>query len=268
MISKKVLLKWAIKKSLGKLAPARFSYGSDNDFYVPVLYADDVSEGILIDSFNGQTVRGRKWDGSKFETTIELAIDSLHTVNLEITHFYGWQTIKYETLIDFCIGEITLLKWRNHLNERVKQSQFNARTKFRHDRIFVLKKLIETRIDKAVNTGASFFPIDNFASSLIFFEMVYGRRAFAHPSFEEELVRFGLLLQSLAETGDLELSGKNQFRLSPKALSTIASYEQSERMHDDSVRHNNRILWLTIFLALATIIQALVASHRWWNGVP
>lgn len=152
-----------------------------------------------------------------------------------------------------------MLAQRERFKEWLTQKRYNARTRFRNDRIFILKRLVDDFTTRSLQRETNLIFGESFQSEIVLFERVYGHRAFTHPDFDIEAVRFGLLLQALVKSGDLEHEGISQFRLSPVAVNTIAAHELAEQKHNDNVRHNRLVLLLTIVVALSAAIQAYVA---------
>lgn len=83
---------------------------------------------------------------------------------------------------------------------------------------------------------------------------IYGSSVHSHPDFEKEDRKFELLLASLVSSGDV-IKTNQKYKIDPKALTTIETFERDERRHADSVRTNNYIAVLTAIIALATIVQ-------------
>jgi hypothetical protein len=254
------LLRAAIQRTLKRRAPGRFSYSNDNNFFVPVIRPSADAQNILIDELNQNTIIGREWTESKFETPVKCEIQTTSKFSFEATHFYGWAQIRYDSLFEFWKGQFSLLAQRKWLSEKFRQSRFNAVTRFRHDRMDVLKKLVEMHLKKAVEQEPLLFVDDNGQSVVALMERVYSQRVFGHPSYNEESARFRLIIESLAETKDLVQKDKHTFRLSPQSLATIANYEQTERRHQDSLRQSRRLLLLTVVLAAAAVAQVLIST--------
>ncbi|WP_142081681.1 hypothetical protein [Roseinatronobacter monicus] len=76
-----------------------------------------------------------------------------------------------------------------------------------------------------------------------------------HPEFKQQMRYYRLVLDSLVASGDLEELKKGQFSLSPKALATLDYYEEADRRHQDNLRQQRRLGWLTFALVLVGATQ-------------
>lgn len=245
----------AIRKGLKKRAPARFPYASSNDFYVSHLNSRETDRRALIDSMSTDTLIGRVWEEDRFGSEIVIAIEDVPSWNLITSRFYGYNQIEYKSVHEFWIGEITLRPQRLWIKEKFTQSYYNARTRFRHERIDVLRKLVELHLSQA-QTDNALLATPSPRSIVQLLSEFYGNRIYGHPQLDDVSARFRLVIESLAASGDLKKTKFHEFQLEPQALETISSYEQDERRHRDSVRQNKRLFWITAIIALATAIQA------------
>ncbi|MCH9053996.1 MAG: hypothetical protein IIA72_23590 [Proteobacteria bacterium] len=87
--------------------------------------------------------------------------------------------------------------------------------------------------------------------------LIYGDRWEGHPDNWQLFQYYVLVLDSLVDSGDLILEN-NVYRLSPRALSTLAQLEEDNRKHGDLVTLQYIIAGLTLALVIVGIIQASV----------
>ncbi len=132
----------------------------------------------------------------------------------------------------------------------VKQRVFNITTKFQHDRIEVLNRLVQLDLAHGEYGRREFSEIWDFGE-------FYGERAYGHPDYEVESRRFQLIVSSLVETGELE-QADDRFKVTGKALTTIAKHETEERRHRDHKIHNLFIFLLTLVLAVTSVVSVTV----------
>lgn len=69
-------------------------------------------------------------------------------------------------------------------------------------------------------------------------------------------------MDSLVETGDLRREGVLGCKVTPKALVTLAQYEEENRRHRDNIRVQQVIALVTICLFIAAIGQLLPDASR------
>ena len=98
---------------------------------------------------------------------------------------------------------------------------------------------------------------DYQTSAVAFMTELYSDRWVFHPDKDQHISYGRLLLDSLVESGDLK-KVEVSYCLSPKALLTIASYEEEERKHRDSLRQQRALSWLTFALVTVGAIQLVL----------
>lgn len=77
---------------------------------------------------------------------------------------------------------------------------------------------------------------------------------------------YTLLLDSMKEARDLETTQHHGYKLKPRALNTVFSFELEEQRHADNRNTQNRIFWLTAVLIVIGIVQAGAAAYEtWWK---
>ncbi|PQV57540.1 hypothetical protein LX70_01346 [Defluviimonas denitrificans] len=248
----------AIKRSLKKVAPPQFPYADSNDYYVSHLNNKADARIFLIDTITKDSLLGRLWNGECFDINADIPLKSLQLWELEITRFYGYSQTKCQGVWDFWLTELTFAPQRSWIKGRLTQSYYNARTRFRHERVDVLRKLVQLHLQHA-QTQNALLTTPEPKSIIQLLSDFYGNRIYAHPQLDEVSARFRLVIESLAASGDLKKANLHEFQLEPQALETISSYEQDERRHRDSVRQNKRLFWITVIIAIATALQAYSA---------
>lgn len=248
----------ALKRSLKKRAPGRFPYSEENNYYVPSIRNLKIDDAILVDEIRDGVIIGRRWVGEKFSENVEISASELQYFETRVSRFYGYIRVDYETTKEFWLKELTLSTERKWVWEKLFQSYYNATLKFRDDRIEVLKKLVDIHLkEKQENEGILHTPQPKSIVSV--FSDYFGNRIYGHPAYNEISARFRFLIESLADSGELNKIGLHEFQLTPKALVSLSQHEKEERRHADSVRQARRLFWITVAIALATCMQAYVA---------
>lgn len=248
----------SIRRALKRKAPSRFSYSSEVDYFVTILRKEETGEEILVEALSDFNVTGLAWAGERFETPIDLPIAELDIWSLRFTRFYGFFKIDYRNLFDFLRSEYTFHPQRMQLKEWLSQKAYNYRKRFRQDRIEVLRKLVAMHLAEAQKNNGLLFT-GSRKSIVGLLSDFYGNRIYGHPNYEEESARFRLILESLAETGEVKKHSMHEFQLSAAAVASISNYELEERRHRDSVRQSWLLLLVTIVMAVAAVVQAVSA---------
>src|SRR5690606_6661423 len=126
---------------------------------------------------------------------------------------------------------------------------FNRRELVRKDRMDALRHFVgETQKNR------------EFSSSVVgYMTALYGPRWVRHPD-DEHLQNFhSLVLESLAESEDLQSDGV-YYRLRAQALATLDGYEREERHHRDQLRQQYVLLALTFGLIVVGLPAAVQAA--------
>jgi hypothetical protein len=159
-------------------------------------------------------------------------------------------TFYFEDAKEFLNGRWTFIVTRKILKERISQWLYNRTTKFRNDRYFLLKKIIEIHVGKDKK-----FPSEKigFLEHQLFSEF-YGNRAYSHPDYQSESSKFNLTLKSLVESNALKYENFKYY-LGGHALTEISEHELEDRRHRQKVSQTWVIVVLTAIIALSALID-------------
>ncbi|MEI3807635.1 hypothetical protein V6R85_24235 [Agrobacterium sp. CCNWLW32] len=254
-------MKRVIATTLRKKAPAMIPTSGEralqNDCYAPFLIDEAGEARLSIREIDSNEVRG-KWslDGRNFTEDRSVPLAELPSYTLYVQHYYrGW------TFYSVGIPKFLRYRWSRWPWIRVKfdrflQSRFNKKELPRQDRMKVLSYIMaETIKDRTFTTHPT--------SLLTHF---YSVRWVHRPDMEELMTYYTFLLDSLKVSEDLAQAEHNGYRLNPKALNTIAGFEQEERRHGDNFKIQNGIFWLTMVLMGVGLVQAGAAAYeQWWK---
>ncbi|MEO0892614.1 MAG: hypothetical protein AAFY35_08480 [Pseudomonadota bacterium] len=259
----------AIKLAIRRTSPSRIPLVRERAknvdcFTVEIKDSDGGPIDVLAKGLDKKCLTGDQWSGDLYEFPISIPLQHIEELEVRITHFFKHTRTEYTGAIDFLWGHITKKPHRFLFRNRIVQLFYNQTTRFRQDRIELLKEIHANHLKTAGRDeeayGALFGDNRSFTEMKLF-EDLYGNRAFEHPAFNKEYTAFKLLLGSLAATGDL-VSENGKYRLSASSLKSIADFEEAERRHADSVRQNKRLFWITVVIAVATAMQAYIAFFK------
>lgn len=253
--------RFAINRALRKPTPNRFSLDPENwpniDYYSVHLPNKENGDLFAARDSKQHDISALKWDGEKFEEAVQIPFSEIENYRIEITHFFRQVQSKYTSAKEFLWGDLTFKPRRYIFSEWLAQRAYNQKTKFRHDRIAILRELMALRLKRASDDFAWMFDGDYMEETGLF-RTIYGNRVFGHEQSDRELAQFHFLLESLVASGDLEKS-ESKYRVSDNAIKSVAEYEEQERRHQDNVIHNRRLFWITVVLAIAASAQVFVA---------
>lgn len=247
-----------LKRGLRRNAPERFSYSKEANFYVSFLKNQDTDQEILLTAIEDGAFGGLAWGADRFDTPVKFPLRDIDSWSFRTKRFYGFSQLEYAGLFDFAKSELSFLPQRLYLKEWASQRLYNYSTKFRHDRVNLLRKLVANHLAEAKKNNGLLYTSSS-KSVVALLAAVYGNRIYGHPDYEEQSAQFRLILESLAATGELEKKGMHEFKLSALAVASISNYELEERRHRDSVKQNWLLFFVTVVMAIAAVVQAFSA---------
>jgi len=226
--------------------------GAQQDCYSAVVTGLPGDRHMIVSSSNSIGVVGRVFGPDAPAETQTIPWGDLEALNVEITHFLGTHDFKFRSPRKFLWAHISKWPWMYRLVQRVRQAFFNRKKLVRVDRMRALRHLVEERIGRR---DARCSPVQLVAELHTF-------RAFHHPNIDEQLGYAALLLDSLVASGDLS-NNQGSYAVSPKALVTLAQYDEDNRRHRDNKTIQWLIVRLTIILAIAAAIEAWDIASKW-----
>ncbi|MBY5744652.1 hypothetical protein HFO28_13790 [Rhizobium leguminosarum] len=246
----------ALRKNAPSLIPTSGDAGRRNDCYVVYFEDHDGKGRFLANEMNNQGVQG-KWsaDGQNFVEECSVPYSAFPEFKPFIQHYYRGWTFHSRSIPPFMLMYLTSYPFWRVTWDRLLQAFFNRRQLTRHDRLRVLKYVLaETVKDR-----------NYIAHETELLTRFYTVRWVFRPDKEELMTYYRLLLDALKESGDLK-QAQYGLALDPKAINTIAQYEQEERRHGQNAATQNGIRFLTVILTLVGIAQAVAAIHEsWWK---
>ena len=190
----------------------------------------------------GNQVSGLEFDGKRFAVPKTLAVSQLDTARLTVTHYYGLDWVEYRGVWDAARGLIFGIPYAYVHARRLKNSAlqrlFNRKTLRVPGRIDILQAVVN-----AVSRGAS------SVDSLDLMSVWHGDRWADHPHWEQHQREIDVLLDLLAQAGELACDG-GSYRPTGQGLKTL-----EERGNDDRNRRRDRTVQVS--LALIALVAAL-----------
>lgn len=251
-------IRQALKKPSPRSIPLTGPRAKENDFYAIYLDVPEYDWKFLVNSeIHGKGYSGKLWinerDGRECSMLNSTIARSRTGVLIE--HYYRGNQFDYRSSTWFLIAQ--LVRWHDILilTNRISQDFYNRKTLLRAERIELLRYLVEETIQRP---GARFDP-------LFLGIQLHSRRWFYHPQREEHEAHLRLVLESLAETGDLKKQ-EMHFVVAPKALATLSEFEKEEQRHQDNLnttRVGHRISQAILLVGILAIVARL---GTWWLG--
>ncbi|MBY5551025.1 hypothetical protein HFO61_30230 [Rhizobium leguminosarum] len=246
----------ALRKKAPTMIPTSGDEGRRNDCYV-VYFEDQEGHGrFLANEMNDHSLQG-KWsvDGRNFVEECSVPYAALPDFKPVIQHYYRGWTFHSRSVPSFLLKHLSSYPFWRVAWDRLLQAFFNRRQLTRHDRLRVLKYVLAESVKNR----------NYIAHETDLLTQFYTVRWVFRPDKEELMTYYRLLLDALKESGDLK-QAQYGLALDPKAINTIAQYEQEERRHGQNAATQNGIRFLTVILTLVGIAQAVAAIHEsWWK---
>lgn len=240
-------LNYALRYPAPDRIPRTLPRARDLNCFVVELGGADIGWPLLVDRLHPDGVEGRWVDTDSFVLPACIPNALLRPSQFRCTHFIGIYEFKYHSALQLLIREFLLLPRLEIWRDKLTQYFFNKQRLVRKERIDVLRLILEATVRERRFTISSV----GLASRL------YSNRWVFHPEKDEMLSYCTLLLDSLATAGDL-VDDRGSYRLAPRALATLAQYEEDERKHRDMIRQQRALKWLTVALVGVGLIQAFV----------
>jgi hypothetical protein len=247
----------AIQLVMRRPAPSRIPLSGmdrlrERDYFL-VEFGDEVApRSFLVKSLDEQRINGLWYPaGSDRPLKASFPKERVCDYDILITHYLAELEIKYTSAIIFLIHHHLRIGHFKLARERIARLMYSQRGLAREKCIEILRMLVEM-VFKQGRTRIS---------SWIILETLYGTRLVHHSDFLPLQRYYEFILGSLLASG--ELTKDNVFyQVAPKALATLAAFEEDDRRHRDQVRQQKVIGFLT----LALVGVGLLQSYLHWVG--
>lgn len=233
----------ALKKPAGDTIPRRGERHEDIDCNIVSIETSFGSGWVVSADQHGLIYQLYGSDGKQDFISWQEAL----TAKIEFKHYLSYYEFSCESPT-INLARTLLRTHRAHVaKEKVRQLLFNRKKLVRTDKIKILRHLLEMRISN----------INHSISSVTLLGELHGMRAHAHPSANKQLRYYQLVCESLSVSGDLIKNPSDlTYTLSPKALGTLASYEEEEKKHRELTVLQIIMAILTFALVISGIAEA------------
>lgn len=235
-------------KACEDMIPRSGEEGEKVDCYT-VAIDKDSEPYFLLKKYENQTLVGKVWNGNQYSGAHELKISDIEGGTLRITHFYGVNKIRYDSVYDFVFNHITKFVYIKvniyRYLESTYQYLFNRRKLITKKRLELLQFMLNDQLDRE-HKGIR---ILNLMTKL------YSINWVLHPSADEQQEKLQMYLESLLSSGEIKKIN-DEYIVTGKAINTIELYEEQERRHVEAVKLQRKMVWLTLLLTIMAILQA------------
>jgi hypothetical protein len=229
------------------------SIANENGEFVHQVSGIDIAENKLY-------VQSLDCNTQTYSISETLNLEIIFSNKITVAHFYKRHPRTYNSLFSLFFNymtKYTLIKVNlNILWNYFIQSRFNRKELLVHKGMDLLRFMLENQLDQSTDS-----PTCQTAGGISIFDLMtqlHSSRWLNHPNRNRKQCEIKLYLESLVDTGDLKTDTSGyHYLVTGKALQTIQQYEEEERRHNDSVKVQKGIFYLTFFIALAALIQAI-----------
>lgn len=198
-----------------------------------------------IDDFN---IKGLQYDGNRFAIPQSIEIADVDPKSIEVTHYYGLDSVCYRGIRDVAIGLLTNWPYAkihvHRMGEVIAQRLFNRRQLVARRRLDILREVVS-----AIDNGA------DAVGALELMSLRHGYRWAGHPHFQAHQRSLELHLEWLAESGEL-VKVNYGYRPTGLALKMLEENWEQDRKHRENLRVQGILAVLTLVSAMMAATQA------------
>jgi hypothetical protein len=183
---KKLLYWWMLPKLIAKTCkseiPRSGEEGKKINCFVVALDRDG-SPFFIATGYEKQILTGLRWNGHSYANKHSIGLSELENGKLRVTHYYGLNTLIYDSIYDIVCQYITKFVYlRIRLHRRINvalQYFFNKRKLVTKKRMELIQFMMDDQLDRT----------HNGITSLDLMTKLYSIKWVLHPSGEEQKSR-------------------------------------------------------------------------------
>lgn len=251
MLLKKLLYKWILPKFILKACkstiPRSGKEGEKVNCYAVALYRNSAPYFVATGYDCGKLL-GLKHNGESYKEKYTLELADLNIGELRITHYYGLDTVWYDSIYDAAWHYLTKLVYLKIIIYRFASSVDQY---FFSKKMLVTKKrmeLLQFMLSDQLNRNHDGIEVIDLMTKL------YSIKWVLHPTGDEQQKKLELYLNSLEHTGELK-KVNNEYVVTGFAMVTIEKYEKEEERHSGIVNLQKILALLTLGLFLVGLVQ-------------
>jgi hypothetical protein len=249
---KEALYRWAMTLALRRPAPDRIPLSDyervrARDYYSAHISDQDGKWHMLVRTIEPDGIAGLQHLGEKKLKDHKIASSDIACHNVLFSAYYAELEVRYTKPLRFILHYYFPLARISLIGKRVRRFLYRRTNLIRGERMRVLRLILDKHFDDP----------DYRASPDGLMTLLYGPRWGAHPKHLQLFFYYDMLLKSLAESGDM-VKDNFSYRVQPQAVRSVSEYEEEDRRHQDMLRLQRRIAWLTVALVAVGATQAYV----------
>lgn len=220
----------------------------DSDQVFVYLHDQDGKKRFIVQGLEKDGVVGL-WFNDHEQSGERRTLGNADVANMEISllQIYGNARFNYTTASSFILGLWTLYPVREVRRDRIEQRRFNRTELIRADRMRLLEHFLKKTIEKP----------DYSPSVVSLMADLYTLRSMDHPRYNETEQYHELLLNSLVQSGELQMNSVS-YSMTDRTIPSLENLQGQKERHDDNIRQQRRIGWLTASLIGVAAIQAVI----------
>jgi hypothetical protein len=215
---------------------------------------------LYVQEMSSKGFSGTYRNGQDYENAYSACVpfSCMSDVSVEIQRLVDHWEFTYQSIFKCALYDLTFFNRIPVIIDAIGQFFFNRRDLALKERTKVLKLLVERYFENPDATFGGF--------NLV--EMLHGRRWNYHPNRCGLHANARLMLESLHESGELELVENKHthiiaaYKLTGKALTTLETYEREAIRHEQIISQSRHMKWLTFALFVVGLVQAYLAYSK------
>ncbi|WP_188419597.1 hypothetical protein [Oxalicibacterium solurbis] len=243
----KKYITYALSQPCPTLIPRSGERGAKVNCYTVAIDKDDKPH-YLVNALVDDKMICMEWNGNSYANERKIKLSTVNPKDFRISHYYGLSEITYFGINDYVLGRILFIEYiKIHIYRALTTTDqyiFNKKKLVTKQRVELLRFLIAQALE-----GKKEFDVIELMTELYTIKWVM------HPDKDSQLQKVKLYLNSLVDTGELRMIN-GTYALTGHAIRGIEEYEEQERKHVESVKIQRRMFWLTLVIALLTLVQA------------
>ena len=240
--------KLALKLALRKVAPSSIPLSDGEKILQRDYHSVTLREGenhFLCKSLSGNLVQGYWVPIQAEEPEIqEIPLSRANEMLFYVRQYLRELEFRYSSDISFLLSNFFLLPAIGLWKHRLHKFFFNRKDIARKEQIEILNILKDKRL-----AGDN-----NFTTPHQLASDIHSMFLWHHPDRERVIQHYTLWLESLAESGDVEVQ-ERRYRVHPKGLARLAQEEKDDRRHGDAIRTQVVLAFLTACLVGVSLLD-------------
>ncbi|MDM1836697.1 hypothetical protein [Serratia marcescens] len=253
------LLNHYISVFVRKKTPDRLSLSSEKskhyDLYEVRFHPEEDKNYLLNDVAGNNEVSVFEWDDAGQKKNKQVHIKHLSTMQHQIIHYYKGHILEYDDIIKYAIDKTIMLRCiRIFISNIVNKTSLYL---FYRKKLVIANrmKLLDMLIEDRISSGDNYQGKDKIAILSLHFNQHW----ILHPDKDRLMKTIQLYLESFISGGEVIVINNFNYKVTGKALETYTKYIQEEQRHQQAIKQQKNMIYLTIVISILTLFTTISA---------